>query len=125
MANLPNLNSEPKLDRQTIQMIASFLNQYGVFHGLLAGLTALIRGAYENEGRAKRLLDALLCTLIGTFVFSLPLLDTYLVDHPKAALVICIVVGIVGANLIITTMRETFTAAIKQLNPLNWFKKKV
>ncbi|HEI0612424.1 TPA: phage holin family protein [Escherichia coli] len=125
MANLPNLNSEPKLDRQTIQMIASFLNQYGVFHGLLAGLTALIRGAYENEGRVKRLLDALLCTLIGTFVFSLPLLDTYLVDHPKAALVICIVIGIVGANLIITTMRETFTAAIKQLNPLNWFKKKV
>lgn len=123
MADITNLKLEARLDRQTLQMVMSLLQQYGVFHGLLAGLTALIRGAYENEGRMKRVLDALMCAVIGTFVFSMPLLEEYLKDHPRGALIVCIVIGIVGANLIITTVRDTFTAAVKQLNPLNWFKK--
>lgn len=123
MADLTSIKAEAKLDRQTLQMIASLLQQYGIFHGLLAGLTALIRGAYENEGRMKRLLDALLCAVIGTFVFSMPLLEEYLRDHPRGALLVCIVIGVLGANLIITTVRDTFTAAVKQLNPLTWFKK--
>jgi len=112
-----------QMDRQTLQAILIIAQQYGLLHGLLAGLTALIRGAYENEGLGKALLDAALCALIGTFVFSLPLLDSYLHEHPNAALIICIVIGIVGAKLIITTIRDSFIAAIKQLNPLTWFKK--
>lgn len=112
-----------EMDRQTLQAILIIAQQYGLLHGLLAGLTALIRGAYENEGLGKALLDAALCALIGTFVFSLPLLDSYLSEHPNAALIICIVIGIVGAKLIITTIRDSFIAAIKQLNPMTWFKK--
>lgn len=112
------------MDRQAIQFITTLMQQYGIFHGLLAGLTALIRGAYENEGgKMKRVLDAMLCTVIGTFVFSLPMLGDYLNSHPRSSLVVCIVIGIIGANLIITTVRDTFTAAVKQLNPLTWFKK--
>ena len=124
MANFTTVKSDAKLERQTIQALIAFLNQYGVFHGLLAGLTALIRGAYENDGSGKRLLDAALCALIGVFVFSLPLLDSYLQEHPRGAFVVCIIIGVVGANLIITTVRDTFTAAVKQLNPMTWFKKK-
>ncbi|WJN63775.1 holin [Erwinia phage Fougasse] len=112
-----------KVDRQTIQAIFVFMHQYGILHGLLAGLVALIRGAYESEGLGKALLDAALCCVIGTFVFSLPILDGYLVNHPNAGFVACIVIGVVGAKLIITTIRDSFTAAIKQLNPLTWFKK--
>lgn len=111
------------MDRQHLQQFMDMLQQFGVFHGLLAGFTALIRGAYESEGISKALLDACLCVIIGTFVFYIPLLDTYLVEHPKHALAASIVIGVVGAKLIITTVRETFTAALKQLNPLNWFKK--
>lgn len=111
------------VERQTLQAIISFMQQYGLLHGLLAGFTALIRGAYESEGLGKALLDALLCAVIGTFVFSTPFLEDYLAEHPNAALVICIVIGIVGAKLIITTARDSFTAALKQLNPATWFKK--
>lgn len=100
-----------------------YMHQYGFFHGLLAGLTALIRGAYESEGLGKALLDAALCTVIGTFVFSFPGFSGIFQEHPEYALVAAIVVGVIGANLIITTIRDSFTAAIKQLNPLNWFKK--
>lgn len=114
---------DTKVDRQTIQVIFLFMQQYGLLHGLLAGLTALIRGAYESEGLGKALLDAALCTVIGTFVFSLPILDGYLVNHPNAGFVVCIVIGVVGAKLIITTLRDSFSAAIKQLNPLTWFRK--
>lgn len=117
------LHSEHKLDRQALQAILIFAQQYGLLHGLLAGLTALIRGAYESEGFAKTLLDATLCALIGTFVFSLPLLDGYLKDHPNSALAVCIIIGVVGAKLIITTLRDSFVAAIKQLNPMTWFRK--
>lgn len=110
------------MDRQTLQTILMFAQQYGLLHGLLAGLTALIRGAYESEGLAKALLDAALCALIGTFVFSLPFLDAVLIPHPNAALVLCIVIGIVGAKLLITTVRDSFVVAVKQLNPLTWFR---
>lgn len=123
MAEISNLKLESKLDRQTLQTIFILAQQYGLLHGLLAGFTALIRGAYESEGLGKALLDAALCAVIGTFVFSLPLLESYLPEHPNAALVICIVIGIVGAKLIIVTIRDCFVAAIKQLNPLTWFKK--
>jgi uncharacterized membrane protein YgdD (TMEM256/DUF423 family) len=61
---------ERKMERQTLQMIWDAMHQYGVAHGLLAGLTALIRGAYESEGLAKAILDAALCSLIGVFAFS-------------------------------------------------------
>lgn len=124
MARLPTvIQLEEKVDRQTLHDVFALAYQYGIMHGLLAGLTALIRGAYESEGLVKALLDAALCTVIGTFVFSLPIMDSYLAEHPRAGLVVCIVIGIVGANLIITTLRDTFSAAIKQLNPLTWFKK--
>lgn len=114
---------ERQVDRQTLHDVFAIAYQFGIMHGLLAGLTALIRGAYESEGLVKSLLDAALCTVIGTFVFSLPILDSYLVTHPRAGLVVCIVIGIVGAKLIITTLRDSFSAAVKQLNPLTWFKK--
>lgn len=112
-----------KLDRQAIQELISLMHQYGVLHGLLAGLAALIRGAYESEGLAKALLDAALCTLIGTFVFYMPASESYFSTHPGHALVASIVIGVVGARLIINTVRDSFSAAIKQLNPLTWFKK--
>lgn len=112
------------MDRQQLQHYLDLLQQFGIFHGCLAGLTALIRGAYESEGLSKALLDASLCVVIGTFVFYIPLLDTYLADHPRHAMAVAIVIGVVGAKLIITSIRETFTAALKQLNPLSWFRKK-
>lgn len=117
------LDPETKLDRHTIQTIIQIAQQFGLLHGLLAGLTALIRGAFESEGFAKTLLDAALCSMIGTFVFSLPFIDVYLKDHPNAALIICIIIGVVGAKVIITTVRESFVAAVKRLNPMTWFKK--
>ena len=114
---------KPNVDRQNAQAIFTFMQQYGILHGLLAGLTALIRGAYESEGLAKALLDAALCAIIGLFVFSMPVMDGYLIIYPNAGFVVCIVVGVVGAKLIITTLRDSFSAAIAQLNPLRWFKK--
>lgn len=114
---------EKKMERQTLQMIWEYMHQYGLLHGLLAGLTALIRGAYEKEGLSKALLDAALCVVIGTFVFSLPGFEGIFTEHPRYATVAAMVIGIIGAQLIITTVRDCFTAAIKQLNPLNWFKK--
>lgn len=111
------------MDRLTFQMIWDSMHQYGVLHGLLAGLTALIRGAYEKEGLLKAILDALLCVVIGTFVFSLPGFVGIFKDEPRYATIAAMVIGLIGANLIITTIRDCFTAAIKQLNPLNWFKK--
>lgn len=111
------------MDRQTFQMVWEAMHQYGVLHGLLAGLTALIRGAYEKEGLMKAILDALLCVVIGTFVFSLPGFVDIFHDEPRYATIAAMVIGLIGANLIITTIRDCFTAAIKQLNPLNWFKK--
>lgn len=97
--------------------------EHGFMHGLLAGFTALIRGAYESEGLLKALLDAALCAVIGTFVFSLPGFVTIFAENPQYALFAAITIGVIGANLIITTLRDTFTAALKQLNPLTWFKK--
>lgn len=114
---------ERQVDRQTLHDVFSLAYQYGIMHGLLAGFTALIRGAYESEGLIKTLLDAALCAVIGTFVFSLPILDNYLIEHPRAGLMVCIIIGVVGAKLIITTLRDSFSTAIKQLNPLTWFKK--
>lgn len=112
------------MDRQQLQHYLDLLQQFGVLHGALAGLVALIRGAYESEGFTKALLDAMLCVVIGTFVFSIPLLDNYLVEHPRHAWVVAVVIGMVGSQIIITTVRDSFTKAIQQLNPLNWFKKK-
>lgn len=112
-----------KMERQTFQMIWDAMHQYGLLHGLLAGLTALIRGAYEKEGLGKALLDAALCVVIGTFVFSLPGFVDIFAAQPRYATVAAMVIGIIGAQLIITTIRDCFTAALKQLNPLNWFKK--
>lgn len=112
------------MDRQQLQDLMEMLKQFGVFHGLLAGLTALIRGAYEKQGFAKSLLDSALCVVIGTFVFYIPLLDEYLKERPHHAWAVAVVVGVIGANLIITTVRESFIAALKQLNPLTWFRKK-
>lgn len=112
------------MDRQYLQDLLHTLQQFGIFHGLLAGLTALIRGAYEKEGWSKAFLDAALCVIIGTLVFYIPFLDEYLVEHPRHAATAAVVIGVVGANLIITTVRDSFVAALKQMNPLNWFKKK-
>lgn len=111
------------MEKYTLQAVLLFMHQHGILHGLLAGLAALIRGAYESEGLAKALLDAALCTLIGTFVFYLPASESYFSTHPGHALVASIVIGVVGARLIIDTVRDSFSAAIKQLNPLTWFKK--
>lgn len=111
------------MDRLTFQMIWDSMHQYGVLHGLLAGLTALIRGAYESEGLSKAILDALLCCIIGVFAFHVAATFDTFKANVTMQLVLAIVIGVVGANLIITTVRESFTAAIKQLNPLNWFKK--
>ena len=110
------------MDRQLSYLI-SLMHQYGVLHGLLAGLTALIRGAYESEGLKKALLDAALCCVIGTFVFKFPGLEDTFNEHPNGALIAAIVIGVTGAKLIITTIRESFVAAVKQLNPATWFKK--
>lgn len=112
-----------KLDRQTIQLVIGLMHQYGLLHGLLAGFTALIRGAYESEGLAKSLLDAALCCLIGVFAFHVAGSYETFTTNVTWQLVLAIVIGVVGANLIITTIRDSFVAAIKQLNPLTWFKK--
>lgn len=114
---------EKKMERQTLQFIWDYMHQHGVLHGLLAGLTALIRGAYESEGLAKSLLDSLLCCVIGLFAFHVAASYDTFRENATMQLVLAMVIGVVGANLIITTVRETFTAAIKQLNPVNWFKK--
>ncbi|AWN08657.1 holin/anti-holin [Erwinia phage Faunus] len=114
---------EAKLDRQTFQAVWDMMHQYGVLHGLLAGVTALIRGAYESEGLAKALLDALLCAVIGVFAFQFAGTFETFTTNITMQLILAMVIGVVGANLIITTVRESFVAAIKQLNPTNWFKK--
>lgn len=111
------------MDRQTLQMVWEYMHQYGVLHGLLAGLTALIRGAYESEGLWKAILDALLCSLIGVFAFQIAGTYVAFTTNVTMQLVLAMAIGVVGANLIITTVRDSFSAAIKQLNPLNWFKK--
>jgi len=112
-----------KLDRQTLQTVVSLMHQYGLLHGLLAGFTALIRGAYEAEGFTKALLDALLCCVIGVFAFHFAGTFETFVQNVTYQLILAMVIGVVGANLIITTIRDSFVAAIKQLNPLTWFKK--
>lgn len=111
------------MERLSIQMFLDLMHQYGVWHGLLAGLTALIRGAYESEGLSKALLDATLCSLIGLFAFQVAGTFHTFTDNVTMQLVLAIVIGVIGANLIITTVRESFSGAIKQLNPLTWFKK--
>ena len=50
------------MERQTLQAIIAFLQQYGLLHGLLAGLVALIRGAYEKDV-LERLFLMLPCVL--------------------------------------------------------------
>lgn len=112
-----------KMERHTFQMIWEAMNQYGVAHGLLAGLTALIRGAYESEGLLKAILDAALCSLIGVFAFQVAGSFETFTTNVTMQLILAMGIGVVGANLIITTVRDSFTSAIKQLNPLNWFKK--
>lgn len=119
----PSHKMDVKLDRQTLQTVISFMHQYGLLHGLLAGFTALIRGAYEAEGLSKAILDALLCCLIGVFAFHFAGTFETFVEHVTYQLMLAIVIGVVGANLIITTVRDSFVAAIKQLNPLTWFRK--
>lgn len=114
---------EKQMERQTLQMFWDFMHQYGVLHGLLAGLTALIRGAYESEGLSKAILDAILCSLIGVFAFQVAGTFEAFTTNVTYQLILAMAIGVVGANLIITTVRESFTAALKQLNPLNWFKK--
>ena len=114
---------EAKMDRQTIQVFWEAMHQYGVLHGLLAGFTALIRGAYESEGVLKAILDAMLCCLIGVFAFQVAGTFETFTTNVTMQLVLAMAIGVVGANLIITTVRDCFTAALKQLNPLNWFKK--
>ncbi|QHJ82480.1 MAG: hypothetical protein [Bacteriophage sp.] len=114
---------ESKVDRQTFQYVVSIMHQYGLLHGLLAGLVALIRGAYESEGLAKALLDAALCTVIGVFAFHFAGTYEAFSTNVTWQLILAMVIGVVGANLIITTVRDSFVAAIKQLNPLTWFKK--
>ena len=111
------------MERLSIQMFLDLMYQYGVWHGLLAGLTALIRGAYESEGLSKALLDATLCSLIGLFAFQVAGTFETFTTNVTMQLVLAIVIGVIGANLIITTVRESFSGAIKQLNPLTWFKK--
>lgn len=123
MAYRTSVTLENKVDRQTLQMVWEYMHQYGVFHGLLAGLTALIRGAYESEGIAKALLDTMLCCVIGVFAFQVAeTFDTFQ-SNITMQLILAMVIGVVGANLIITSVRDCFTSALKQLNPLTWFKK--
>lgn len=111
------------MERISFQMLWDLMHQYGVFHGLLAGLTALIRGAYESEGIAKALLDAMLCCVIGVFAFQVAgTFDTFQ-SNITMQLILAMVIGVVGANLIITSVRDCFTSALKQLNPLTWFKR--
>lgn len=117
------LNKGKLMDRQTLQMFVDLMHQYGFFHGLLAGFTALIRGAYEREGLGKALLDATFCVVIGTFVFSFPGFVDLFKERPEYATIAAMVIGIIGANLIITTIRDCFKKAIDQLNPINWFRK--
>lgn len=112
------------MERQTLQAIIAFLQQYGLLHGLLAGLVALIRGAYEKDGLGKAIFDAALCVVIASFVWAMPGFEKLAEESPNVGVIASIVIGIIGANLIITTVRDCFTAAIKQLNPLNWFRKK-
>lgn len=114
---------DKQMERQTLQIIWDAMHQYGVAHGLLAGLVALIRGAYESEGLAKGILDAVLCSLIGVFAFQVAGSFETFTSNVTYQLVLAMGIGVVGANLIITTVRDSFVAAIKQLNPLNWFKK--
>lgn len=114
---------DAKLDRQTLQYVVSVMHQYGLLHGLLAGFVALIRGAYESEGLSKALLDAALCTVIATFAFHFAGTYESFANNVTWQLILAMVIGVVGANLIITTVRDSFVAALKQLNPLTWFKK--
>ena len=111
------------MERLSIQMFVDLMHQYGVWHGLLAGLTALIRGAYESEGLSKALLDAALCSLIGLFAFHVAGTVETFTTNVTMQLVLAIVIGVIGTNLIITTVRESFSGAITHLNPLTWFKK--
>ena len=123
MAKGPNvIKMETQVDRQTLHDVFTLAHQYGIMHGLLAGLTALIRGAYESEGLWKAILDALLCSLIGVFAFQIAGTYDAFTTNVTMQLVLAMAIGVVGANLIITTIRDSFSAAIKQLNPLNWFK---
>ena len=124
MAKGPNvIKMETQVDRQTLHDVFTLAHQYGIMHGLLAGLTALIRGAYESEGLWKAILDALLCSLIGVFAFQIAGTYDAFTTNVTMQLVLAMAIGVVGANLIITTIRDSFSAAVKQLNPLNWFKK--
>lgn len=109
-----------KMDKQSI---VEFVRQDGVFHGLLAGLAAIIRGTYEGQGFRKSLLDMMFCVLLGTFVFSIPGFDKSIAGHRDYAIIAAMCIGMIGTNLIVTTVRESFKTAISQLNPLNWFKK--
>ena len=89
---------EPKVDRQTLQTVISFMHQYGLLHGLLAGFTALIRGAYESEGLSKAILDALLCCLIGVFAFHFAGTFETFVEHVTYQLMLAMVIGVVGVG---------------------------
>lgn len=111
------------MDRQTLADMWELMRQYGILHGMLAGVTALIRGAYESEGLAKAILDAMMCSLIGVFAFQIAGTFETFSDNVTLQLVVAMAIGVIGANLIITTVRDSFTAAMKQLNPANWFKK--
>lgn len=117
------LNKGKLMDRQTLQMFVDLMHQYGFFHGLLAGITALIRGVYEREGLGKSLLDATFCVVLGTFVFSFPGFVGLFKERPEFAPIGAIVVGVVGAKLLITTIRDFFKIVVDQINPLNWFRK--
>ena len=95
---------EKQMERQTLQVIWDAMHQYGVAHGLLAGLVALIRGAYESEGLAKAILDASLCCLIGVFAFQVAGSFDAFRENVTYQLILAMGIGVVGANLIISTV---------------------
>lgn len=114
---------DEQMERHALQVILDFMYQYGVWHGLLAGIVALIRGAYESEGLGKAILDSMLCAVIGLFAFQIAGSFETFQQNVTMQLVLAMVIGVVGANLIITSVRDCFKAALNQLNPTTWFKK--
>lgn len=105
------------------QSIVDFVQQDGVYHGLLSGLAAFIRSTYEENGFRKSLLDTMFCILLGSFVFSFPGFDKAVAGSRDAAIILAMAIGMIGTSVITNTVRDSFTTAMAQLNPLNWFKK--
>lgn len=107
-----------KMERTLTAIIFQYIQTYGLLYGILAGVVAIIRSAYEEERRDKRVWDAALCSVIGCVVYNFPYMEAEFAAHPTLAVVLSIVVGVLGADFIITFIREDIGAALKKLNPI-------